>query len=465
MISKPGIRFQFVCFILSSSLILNCLFSRWHTYSNEQIPLLQQCNTAIKIDRAPTDFIKFSEDLDLLKSFYLEDFQVGNENITSIEQIDEVDRRELTKCFKLLEKQILPYVEKKAIWPWAAPAKFNNLKSLKNTFKPGTKGVVICSCDKLFDFTINLIKGLFTAFNFELPILVVYIGEDDLSIGKRAYLHNMNVTTLDITEYFDNSVLKLKGFAVKPFAILAAPFEEVLFLDADTIFIQNPSKMFNDSEYQQEGLLLQKDRALHHWWTKQRLWFINNLPKPLSNKLINSDMYNGLTDHQIDSSLIVINKKLRLFSLLATCKMNMYEEREESFYKTFYGDKESFWLGAEMTREGYTILPLLPGVFGRFVDWDNELICGRQLMFDREGVPFYFNEGVLYDKTAPLEERLLLEVPTHYEYHGRWYEPKGHHRCLYSKGIEFSKEQVNRFDLLINMFKHIKIKGDTFKRP
>ena len=81
---------------------------------------------------------------------------------------------------------------------------------------------------------------------------------------------------LDLLTVLDNSILQLadSGFAVKPFAILASTFEQVILFDTDAVFLQQPELIFEDTDYVSTGTLLFHDRlmyqggykAQHEWW-------------------------------------------------------------------------------------------------------------------------------------------------------------------------------------------------------
>jgi hypothetical protein len=427
-------------FALSSTVMFILILSRLLPSFDSSDEMLYKCQKATKQIRSPTDYIEFAESLQLLKQYY------STKDDSTSSKIDQ--------CMHILEKQLLPWIEQKPFWPWSNfQPPYKTIADLNATFTPGSRGIVICSCDKFFEFTVHLIEVL-QAFKVDLPpILISYIGDDDLSPGRQLYFKSMGVGLLDVTKYFDQRVLRLNGWAVKPFGILAAPFQEVLFMDADTVTIQNPLKMFDDPGYKEDGLILFRDRICHQEWPKQKLWLERNMIKPLSRAIKESDIWKGYTDHQIDSSLLVIDKHRRLWALLATCKLNMYEERKD-FYHYFLGDKESFWLGAEMMRESVAQIPVLPGVFGRFVDRDEHLLCGRQLMFDRYGKPFYFNKAVVLTK---IDMNRLLEVPTHYEHAGRWVEGDGTNECLHTEGIEVDNELRKRFEELIYSYRRVNV--------
>ena len=406
--------------------------------------MLRECKLSLRQKLISVDFVGYSKVLRLLKTYW-ETYNVLEKNLTSSKETDQM-RRNVISCYEKLEEFTLP---------WIKSSKFNNLVDLANYFNNGQRGVVISSYNKYFDYTVHLIKGL-KWLSFNIPIVIAFAGDDDLSVERQKYFNSMNISTIDLTRYFNNEIIELTGFAIKPFAVLAAPFEEVMLLDCDTVFLKSPAKMFDDEEYLKTGLLLQKDRSFHHELYKQRLWLLENLPKPLSKSITESLVFQGHSDHQVDSSLLVINKRKQLFSLLTACKLNMPVERR-NFYEHFYGDKESFWFGPEMMFMNTSFLPYDPGVFGRFKDGVKHKLCGRQLMFDREGEPFYFNEAIVWHKQVEEPERRgIMEIPTHYDYAARWFE-EGENRCLYAKGIPFERELLDKFEILIDFYKHVKL--------
>ncbi|KAF9321031.1 hypothetical protein BGZ91_004608 [Linnemannia elongata] len=47
-----------------------------------------------------------------------------------------------------------------------------------------------------------------------------------------------DIEVLDVTYHLDNGYLKLKGWTIKPDAILGSKFEEAIFIDADSYFLR-----------------------------------------------------------------------------------------------------------------------------------------------------------------------------------------------------------------------------------
>ncbi|KAF9087685.1 hypothetical protein BGX29_000709 [Mortierella sp. GBA35] len=137
------------------------------------------------------------------------------------------------------------------------------------------RGFVFCASDKQFYMLVTAIQSLRLKLHSQLPIQVFHMGAKDLSVERQEYLREMthHIEVLDITEHLDNDYLKLKGWAIKPFAILASKFEEVIFIDADT-----PELLFDDPGYRATGSLFFYDRSILGGWRKGPDWIRANLP-------------------------------------------------------------------------------------------------------------------------------------------------------------------------------------------
>lgn len=120
-----------------------------------------------------------------------------------------------------------------------------------------------------------------TLWLLEKSILIVYAGDENLPPSDRARMHSRfsEIQFLDILTVVDDATLKLVngGWATKAFAALYAPVEEVSLLNADSVFVQAPETLFEDSSYTSTGVLLFHDRLLWQhafaehldWWRSQ----------------------------------------------------------------------------------------------------------------------------------------------------------------------------------------------------
>ena len=263
-----------------------------------------------------------------------------------------------------------PYPASSLLWdlevelfPWAH-YKFHSIFEMRQSFHG--RGLIIPTGSHHLRFAIHLIKQV-RWLGCSLPILIAYAGDKDLKPKEVEYLRRLNVQLLDVTRIFDTAKLELTGWQIKPFALLAAPFEEVIIADADTVFLQNPALLLEDEGYREHGVLLFHDRTLFAGDKGKVHWLHTHLPHPLSERARATRMYRQLSAHELESGVLVWHKGQRLAGLLAVCKMNAKEERDRITYKTFYGDKESFWIGLEMAAQSWTELQPTPGVIGILV--------------------------------------------------------------------------------------------------
>ena len=241
------------------------------------------------------------------------------------------------------------------LYPWLYGHRYHSFQKMIESFNG--KGIVICTGEKHFRYARSTIDALRNVINCTLPIEVFYAGNNDLSLENRNILSGYeNVYLSDITTYFDNTIVDIEGWAIKPFAILASRFEEVILMDADVVYLHNPEDLFEEEGYLKVGTLFFKDRSLFPGPNNQIRWMKSWMSDPLfeTSKL---RFYNKQTIHEMESSTVVIHKIKTLTGLLAACKLNEKRIRSEVVYKKVHGDKETFWIGFDMARMHYNLNP------------------------------------------------------------------------------------------------------------
>ncbi|KAG0222488.1 mannosyltransferase putative-domain-containing protein [Mortierella sp. GBAus27b] len=292
----------------------------------------------------------------------------------------------------------------KRLFPWVQYARLSSF-SLYRTFKG--RGLIFCAGNPQFEFVVTSIQAIRSRLKSELPIQVFHMGDDDLSKDRQQYLSEMtsNIEVLDVTQVLDNDYMKLGGWAIKPFAILASSFEEVMFVDADAYFLQDPAVLFEDPGYQATGALFFYDRTLFPNWDLGKNW-LRSITPFLSSFPPKSRMFRLLTSHEQESGVVVINKRTRLMGLMAICKSNSKWERELVSYRIFHGDKETFWTGFELIQEPYVFMRNYGGVIGEMRPNDNHAVCGAQLHEDYQGRPLWWNGGLYRNKNEGVNRYL-----------------------------------------------------------
>jgi hypothetical protein len=117
----------------------------------------------------------------------------------------------------------------------------------------------------------------------------------------------------------DDAGWKLRGWAAKPFAILLSTFREVIFIDADSIFLRNPADLFLDEGYKTTGALFFKDRLFMPGSKKE--WLEEILPT-ISQNAKSSRLWTGESIHMQESGVMVVDKWRHFVALLLVTRMN-----------------------------------------------------------------------------------------------------------------------------------------------
>jgi hypothetical protein len=311
------------------------------------------------------------------------------------------------------------------------------------------RGIVIPTGNKTFRFACHLIVGLRRVFKTTLPIQIVYAGDNDLPKSKRDALASLagprtgmeeaelgDISFLDVTEVFDDSTLKLTygGWAIKVFAALASKFTEVILLDADAVFLQDPISLLKQKAYQNNGALFFHDRLLwqydfkerHQWWHSQVVREGPNLNKSL--------VWTETYAEEQDSGVVVVDKSRLdvVLGLLHVAWQNTRDVREETTYKMTYGDKEAWWFGFELANATYAFEKHYGGIVGwgrddaRLTPTVNTTtplaqpakVCSFVISHvDESDKLLWYNGGLLKNKITNKRE---FEVPTHWMMDAEW---------------------------------------------
>lgn len=311
----------------------------------------------------------------------------------------------LAKIYSELEKNLFGWALKK----------YQSVTELEASFKG--RGIVISLGSKYVKLAVHAIK-IFRTLGCNWPVEIFYNGEQDLDSKSIQHLTSMpNVEVRNIQDYFDNDYLKLEGWDLKPFAMLASSFAEVMLVDADAVFVQNPVVLVQDPGYLETGTAFFYDRTMGGFSDHNIThWLQTFLPGPMSTTMLNSRLYNRRTHYEQESGVVVIDKTRRLMGMLAACRLNCPPERDE-LHKFTHGDKESFYLGCEMAGEPYYFVPSMSGSIGRVRD---RKVCGKLAHFDRHDKLLWFNDGIVDNKHASESEPFKYEYYAIEGKHGGW---------------------------------------------
>jgi len=306
--------------------------------------------------------------------------------------------------------------------------------------------------DEYFYLGLHLITTLKKVYHSKYPIEVFLIDDGELKKEYKDLLLGFeNVSIKVLSHYIGNwDDAKIDGWALKPFAILYSSFEEVMLLDADVVFFENPDVLFENPNYLRTGSFMFRDRTIDGLDGNKIM--MNNMLPSISERVRLSRFYNEKTLHEIESGVILLDKSKFDHSLLLTCRLNCYWERLIMKGK-FYGDKETYWLAMEMLRMVYSVSPYNIGMLG-FLKNDSvgERVCGRNLLHLNDGRLFWINGGLLANKAVSKSDFQKLEY-WNIEGKHHW---KDEYDCILNNNIQkVSGELFERLTELTQLYREI----------
>jgi hypothetical protein len=374
------------------------------------------------------------------------------------------------------------------------------------------RGIVLPMFDGIAALGLSLIMEL-RAMSVDLPIEVPHCGDLKESLQRtvlekedigviRFYdvceLAAQTASTLDASrkvfcQSLRNCHRAYRSFDVKLLAVTFSQFEELMLMDADTLFFQSPMPLWDTDKYRNTGTLLFHDRLsqddmflgnrvrgnadvseLNQFISRfdvspfaplgnierPRATSENKIPVELNNyspseHLLTSHSWNHRAGHETDSSLVLWSKKRqpRATAILAAFAAQNGVGRPPS-----YGDKELFFVALELAETQYSFSDFgVGGVGWNFRDEGpgKSIVCGQASHYypvkpaDASAVAntsvLYLNSDdiLAYDpKTKPVyySQARLYEV-----YPGSFGERDLQQECPFDvTGVRFSSAEEDR---------------------
>jgi hypothetical protein len=207
------------------------------------------------------------------------------------------------------------------------------------------RGIVICAGGDVYFPCAWVCIGMLRRLGCTLPIEVWYRGPSEMNGAMSTLMEEWGVVCIDAYERAQQDpIRRLDSWELKSFAITYSRFEEVLYLDADNVPVQNPEFLFSCPEYVATGAVFWPDRYTgpgsgHEWLTRQA-WEICRVPFRV--------------EPEIEAGQLLINKRSCWLPLLLTLHMN---EHSDFYYAYFYGDKDTFHLAWRRAQRPFALIP------------------------------------------------------------------------------------------------------------
>jgi hypothetical protein len=174
-----------------------------------------------------------------------------------------------------------------------------------------------------------------------LPIEIWHAGEDEIPPWGRRAFKPCDVSLHDIMPYCpDRPLAQMRGWPIKPAALMASKLRDVLFLDADCFPLRNPEFLFDSHEYRREEALFWPDNRFHRMVPGGPIWDLTGLP------------FRG--DTEFETGIFLVNKETRWRQL---CLAQWMNENSSFWYDYVLGDKDTFYLAWRKLATKYFIAP------------------------------------------------------------------------------------------------------------
>jgi hypothetical protein len=234
-----------------------------------------------------------------------------------------------------------------------------------------------------------------------LPIEIYYHTEDELPNGlvdMFKTLGRVSAFNIDTLPYFNSDLEddagRYPGLKVtwerQSLALLASSFQEILIVDPEVVFLQNPSLLFSHPTFASTGTLFFRakakpvDRASQYLVSFLKRQIDQGSP---SQQLAESAFFSHGIGARMDMDVVVLDKSRP--GVLSALLMNAWMRRKmaRALFWGSYVDmmREALWLAFELSDIEYAFENTWPGAIGRFDgEWDDhspQLCSPRTLQF------------------------------------------------------------------------------------
>ncbi len=238
------------------------------------------------------------------------------------------------------------------------------------------KGVVVCAGGVTYLLHAWVHLNRLRQVGCALPAELWYYGEEEICPDFIEAFAEIDVECRDLKKMYPGLE---RGYVLKPFAIAASKFEEVILLDADNHPLHDPTFLFESPEYLQNGAIFWPD--LHVLTDHNPIWFVTDL-SPL-----------GELSSAQESGQLVINKKQCWGPLQIVLHMNT---NHHFYYKFLHGDKDTFQFSWRVLNAPFFMIPYYPGLSTTYFMKQSKSFLQRSI----DGTPLFHHVSMYKDKSV-----------------------------------------------------------------
>lgn len=222
------------------------------------------------------------------------------------------------------------------------------------------RGIVTCGGGTKYFPSLYVLIHRLRQVGCKLPVELWYMGPNEMDPGMKRLLVDLNVTFVDAYEVQKAIPTRmLGGWELKPYAILYSRFKEVMFIDADSVPLVDPTYLFDDIKYKETGALFFPDFCT--WTVHNYVWPLFDLPQPniieqpVPKERVSETYGRPFPeghDAPVESGQLIIDKgrcskELKLAHWIC--------DHSDYYFWHFHGDKEAFRIAWKMYKTPYAM--------------------------------------------------------------------------------------------------------------
>ncbi len=174
-----------------------------------------------------------------------------------------------------------------------------------------------------------------------LPIQIWHAGEDEIPDWARRAFEPCDVTLHDVMHFCpDRPLSEMRGWPIKPAALMNTSLREVLFVDADCFLLRSPEFLFESAEYRDHRALFWPDSRFHRMVPGAAIWDLTGLS------------HRG--DTELETGLFLVDKEACWREL---CLAEWLNAHSSFWYEHVLGDKDTFYLAWRKHDRSYFMAP------------------------------------------------------------------------------------------------------------
>lgn len=292
-------------------------------------------------------------------------------------------------------------------------------------------GIVVAVNDKYMEFALPSLMHLRSGLGCSLPIEVWHCG-DELSEKNKQLLQNQIscLTIKDLAPLITEDPKHFQGYQIKGKILQHTQFDEILLIDADVYFYQNPETFFFHKGYLETGTFFFQDfpwmifprgkarsvkRYSIDYWNKRISFISKHIQEPSEYMPKNWQFYwdktallqkkRGLYFEHQESGCVFFNRKKHPKALEYIVQLNT---DWKNTYQCVFGDKETFWIACEIAKEPYYVNPVRG--YGFYGDCRQGFFNGSVFQFVDDTL-IYQQKHVVYPENNCSFQQLFGEKP------------------------------------------------------